>query len=81
MNVPLVFSQAKQGDRYSDMLRAAQMKNRGSIPARNNRLFYPNTTRSALGSTQSPIQWLPWEFSPEAKRPGREDNYSSPFIS
>jgi len=52
----IVFSQAGQGSRYSDKLRAAQLRKRGSIPARNNRLFYPKATRLALVSTHFHIQ-------------------------
>jgi hypothetical protein len=34
--------------------------------------------RSALGSTQPPIQWVPGALSPGVKRPGREVDHSHP---
>jgi hypothetical protein len=33
----------------------------------------------ALGSTNSPIKWLPWTLSMEVKRPKREDDHSPPY--
>jgi hypothetical protein len=40
------------------------------------RMFFMSS-RPALVSTQTPIQWVP-VFSPEVKRPGREVDLSSP---
>jgi hypothetical protein len=37
-----------------------------------------SASRSALGSTQLPIQWLPGVLSPGVKRPGREADHSPP---
>jgi len=36
------------------------------------------TPRTALGSTQSPIQWVPAALSPEVKRSVREADHSPP---
>jgi hypothetical protein len=36
------------------------------------------SSRPALGSTQTPIQWVPGTLSPEVKRPGREADQSPP---
>jgi hypothetical protein len=35
-------------------------------------LLFPSSSRPALGSTQSPIQWVQGGFCPEVTRPGRE---------
>jgi hypothetical protein len=35
-------------------------------------------SRTVLGLTQPPIQWVPWAFSLEVKRPGREADHSPP---
>jgi hypothetical protein len=40
--------------------------------------FFFTSFRSALGSTQPPIQWLPGALSPRVKRPGRKADHSSP---
>jgi hypothetical protein len=40
--------------------------------------FLLSTSRLALGSTQSPIQWIPGPFSPGIKRPRRETDHSPP---
>jgi hypothetical protein len=34
--------------------------------------LFSTSSRSSLGSTQSPIQWVPGALSPGVKRPGRE---------
>jgi hypothetical protein len=35
-------------------------------------------SRSALGPTQPPLQWVPEALSPEVKQPGREADHSPP---
>jgi hypothetical protein len=35
-------------------------------------------SRTALGPTQRPMQWVPWALSLEVKRPGREADHSLP---
>jgi hypothetical protein len=42
--------------------------------------IFPFTTasRTALGPTQPPIQWIPGALSLGVKRPGREADHSSP---
>jgi hypothetical protein len=35
-------------------------------------------SKTALGPTQPPIQWVPWALSLGVKRPGREADHSPP---
>jgi hypothetical protein len=41
-------------------------------------IFIITASRTALEPTQPPIQWVPGALSLGVKRPGREDDYSSP---
>jgi hypothetical protein len=54
-----------------------RMSIRGSIPGRSNRLF-STASRPAVGSTQSPIQWVPKVLSSRVKRQGSETDHSPP---
>jgi hypothetical protein len=40
--------------------------------------LFTTASRTALGSTQPPIQWVPGALSLGLKRPGREDDHSPP---
>jgi hypothetical protein len=40
--------------------------------------LFSTASRTALGPTQSPIQWLPGTLSLGVKRPGRETDHSPP---
>jgi hypothetical protein len=40
--------------------------------------FNSTASRSVLGPTQPPIQWVPGTLSPRVKRPGREAKHSFP---
>jgi hypothetical protein len=40
--------------------------------------LFTTASRTALGPTQPPIQWVPGAFSLEVKRPGREADHSRP---
>jgi hypothetical protein len=40
--------------------------------------LFTTASRTALGPTQPPIQWVPGALSLGVKRPGREDNHSPP---
>jgi hypothetical protein len=40
--------------------------------------LFITVSRSVLGSTQPPIQWVPGTLSPEVSRPGREADHSPP---
>lgn len=56
-------------------LKAGQLRNRGSIPGREKRLF---VSRMAPGPTQSYVQWVLGALSPGTKRLGHEADISSP---
>jgi hypothetical protein len=42
------------------------------------RNFFTTASRTALGTTQPPIQWVPGALSLGVKRPGREADHSPP---
>jgi hypothetical protein len=67
---------AKNWNRYSDGL-----DDRGVgvlVPVGARIFFFSTSCRPPLGSTQPPIQWVPWALSPGVKRPGREADHSPP---
>jgi hypothetical protein len=57
------------------------LDNRGSrvrFPARAEIFFFTTVSRTALGPTQPPIQWVQGALSLGVKRPGREADHSPP---
>jgi hypothetical protein len=50
------------------------------LPAGAGDFFFTTVSRTTLGPTQSPIQWVPGALSLGVKRPGREADYSPPSI-
>jgi hypothetical protein len=44
-------------------------------------LLFTTASRTALGLTQTPIQWVPGALSLGIKRPGREADHSIPSSS
>jgi hypothetical protein len=70
-----IFSSApcSQRSRYSYWLRAGRPRGRNSSPGRVKNVLFSMSSRPALGSTQPPIQWVPW-----VKRPGSEADHSPP---
>jgi hypothetical protein len=41
--------------------------------------LFTTASRTVLGPTQPPIQWVPWALSLGVKGPGREADHSPPF--
>jgi hypothetical protein len=48
------------------------------VPVRSKNFLFSKSSRPALGSTKSPIQWVPRSLSPGVKRQGREADHSPP---
>jgi hypothetical protein len=61
---------------YSDELQARQARF-DSQQGQEIRVFH-TTSRLALGTTQSPIRWVPWDPSPEVKQV-RETDHLDPY--
>jgi hypothetical protein len=60
------------------------LDDRGSrvrFPAGLGIFLFTNASRTALGHTQPPIQWVTGALSLGVKRPEREADHSSPFSS
>jgi hypothetical protein len=70
----LILFTCKQLSRYGDGLWAG----RPGLNFRQGKevCFYSTASRRALGSTQPPIQWIPWALSPGIKRPEREADHA-----
>jgi hypothetical protein len=51
---------------------------RGSSPGRVKNFLFYTSSKPALGSTQTPIQWILGALSPEVKRQGGEAGHSPP---
>jgi hypothetical protein len=66
--------------RDSDWLPAGQRRGRSSTPGKIKKFLFSTSSRPALGSTQTPFQWVPGALSPRVKRPVREAGHS-PSIS
>jgi hypothetical protein len=62
----------------SGWLRAGWPRGRSSSPDRVKNFFFSTSSRQVLGSTQPPIQWVPWDLCPGVKLPGREADHSPP---
>jgi hypothetical protein len=69
-----------QDNWYRDWLRAGRPRGRGSSPGRIKNFHFSMSSRLTVGSTQSPIQWVPGALSPEVKRSGHEADHS-PSVS
>jgi hypothetical protein len=48
------------------------------VPVKIKNILFSTSSRPALGSTQTPIQWVPWALSSGVKRPVREADHLSP---
>jgi hypothetical protein len=60
------------------MLRAGRPRGWSSSPGREKNILFSKSSRPALRSTQTPIQWVPGALSPGVKRQGREVDHSPP---
>jgi hypothetical protein len=56
-------------------LRAGWLRGQSLSPSRGKIFLLATLSKSVLGPTQSPIQWVPGAFSPGVKRPGREADH------
>jgi hypothetical protein len=68
--------EAGQRSRYIDWLQAGRPSGWSSSPGRGKNFHISMSSRSAMGPTQPPIQWVPAAVSPGVKQPGREADYS-----
>jgi hypothetical protein len=48
------------------------------VPVGSRIFLFATSSRPAMGSTQTPIQWVPGALSPGVKRPRREADHSPP---
>jgi hypothetical protein len=69
---------SRKRSRYSDWLGAGLPRVRSYSPGKVKNFLFSTSSRSALGSTQPPIQWVRGALSPGVKWPGREADHSSP---
>jgi hypothetical protein len=53
------------------------LESQGSVTGRGKR-FFSTASRSTLGPTQPPVQWVPGALSLGVKRPGLEADHSPP---
>jgi hypothetical protein len=53
-------------------------RGRSSSPGRVKNVLFSKSSRPALRSTQSPIEWVPGALSPGVKRSGNEFDHSPP---
>jgi hypothetical protein len=60
---------------YSDLLRAGRQRGRSSNPGRVKNFHFFISSRTDLGPTQRPIQWVPGLFPLEIKRPESETQH------
>jgi hypothetical protein len=64
--------------RYSDWLTAGRPRGRSSSTGRVKNVLFSTSSRSALGPTQPPVQWVQGALSTGVKRQEREADHSSP---
>jgi hypothetical protein len=57
---------------------AGRQMGRSSSHGRVKNFHFSTSSRPVLGSTQSPIQWVPGDLSPGVKRSWREADHSPP---
>jgi hypothetical protein len=75
----LLVIQSSQLSRYSDWATGWTIGVLGINSRRGMGIFlFTIASRTALGPTQPPIQWVPGAFSMRVKRPGREADHSPP---
>jgi hypothetical protein len=80
---PFFFSFKKSRDRSVGIALGYRLDDRGfrvRFPAGSGNFFFTTASRTALGPTQPPIQWIPGALSLGVKRPGREGCHSLPSM-
>jgi hypothetical protein len=61
------------------LVRGVGIAGRPGFDFRQCKIFlFSTASRPALGSTQPPIQWVQWAFSPGVKQEEREADHSAP---
>jgi hypothetical protein len=70
--------QLRYSSRYSDWLRVGRRKGWSSSSGGVKNFLFSTLSRPTVGSTETPIQWVPGALSPEVKRPVRKADQSPP---
>jgi hypothetical protein len=77
----VIISQRQSRDSSVGIALGYRLDDRGSrvrFPAGLGIFLFITASRTALGPTQPPIQWIPGFLSLGVKRPGREANHTPP---
>jgi hypothetical protein len=81
LNVDVMIKRVKYWCIFNDihtMLLSYRLDGPGLIPGKGKIFLYSTASRSALGLTHPPIQWVPGALSPGVMRQGCKADYSPP---